>query len=79
MNNTVTRPVSGADKKKSKHPAVWREEWVAVIYLLGTGGWGGRGMGTVEGRGKGKHDLAPMVSMGAHAKGNPPTTTTQPA
>lgn len=34
-------------------------------------------MGTVEGRGKGKHDLAPMVSTGAHAKGNPPTTTTQ--
>lgn len=48
---------------------------MAVIYLLGTGGRGGGGMGTVEGRDKGKHDLAPMVSTGAHAKGNPPTTT----
>lgn len=53
--------------------------WLSSTSLAQADGWGG-GMGMMEGRGKGKHDLAPMVSTGAHAKGNPPTsTTTQPA
>lgn len=68
VNNTVTRLVSGVDKRKSKHPAVWREEWVAVIYLLGTEAEEkGEGQCLVEGRDEGKHDLAPMVSKGVHA------------
>lgn len=40
MINSVTRPVSGVDKRNSKQPAVWRKEWVAVIYLPGTEGGG---------------------------------------
>lgn len=71
-NNTVARLVSGVDKRKSKHPTVWREEWVAVIYLLGTeADEKGEGQWMAEGRGEGKHDLAPMVSTGAHAHGSP--------